>query len=202
MIVRDVIPNPDNASNFNALPDAKTRPGTTLENLKAAVCGETGATTKYAAYAKKADEEGFKQVAKLFRAASAAEKIHIELEAGLVSEMEPGYERPTAEAPQAKTTDLNLIDAAYGEIFETVDMYPAFIEKAQQEGNTKAVRVFTRAKLAESVHAENYLKAYNDIDAADDEDYFLCPVCGYIEKGTPDGNCPICGCPVAKFERF
>ncbi len=83
--------------------------------------------------------------------------------------------------------------------------------------------MFTRAKLAEAVHAELYMEAYNNIDAPDDDTYFLCPVCGYIEKGidAPDddtyflcpvcgyiekGNdfekCPICFCPKDKFRAF
>lgn len=99
-------------------------------------------------------------------------------------------------------TDLNLIMGAQGEIFETSDMYPAFIKKAQEEGNVKAVQVFTRAKLAESVHAERYLAAYNDIDAADDDAFYLCPVCGYIHKGDDFEKCPICFCPKASFKQF
>ena len=98
-------------------------------------------------------------------------------------------------------TDLNLIMGAQGEIFETSDMYPAFIKKAQEEGNTKAVQVFTRAKLAESVHAERYLAAYNDIDAPDDDKFYLCPICGYIHKGENFEKCPICFCPKAPSAR-
>ena len=79
---------------------------------------------------------------------------------------------------------------------------PAFIKKAQEEGNDKAVRVFTRAKLAESVHAERYMEAYNNIDAADDDAYFLCPVCGYIEKGDDFEVCPICGAKKSAFKQF
>ena len=89
--------------------------------------------------------------------------------------MEPGFEKPAAPEAEGIQTDLNLIMGAQGEIFETSDMYPAFIKKAQEEGNTKAVQVFTRAKLAESVHAERYLAAYNDIDAPDDDKFYLCP---------------------------
>ena len=75
-------------------------------------------------------------------------------------------------------------------------------QKAQEEGNDKAVRVFTRAKLAESVHAERYMEAYNNIDAADDDAYFLCPVCGYIEKGDDFEVCPICGAKKSAFKQF
>ena len=80
-------------------------------------------------------------------------------------------------------------------------MYPAFIKKAQEEGNAKAVQVFTRAKLAESVHAERYLAAYNDLDAADDDAFYLCPICGYIHKGEDFEKCPICFCPKATVHR-
>lgn len=189
-------------SNFNVVPNSTTQAGTTLENLKAAVCGETGATTKYTAYAAAADEQGFPQIARLFRATAAAEKIHIEMEAKLVEAEEPDYVRPTAEADAPVTTDVNLIDAALGEIYETSDMYPTFIKIAEAEGNEAAVRVFTRAKLAEAYHAERYLDAYNIIDRESDEHYYLCPVCGYIEKGRGDGRCPVCGVPAEKFLEF
>lgn len=189
-------------SNFNVVSNSETKAGTTLENLKAAVCGETGASAKYTAYAAAADEQGFPQIARLFRAASAAEQIHIELEASLVEAVEPDYVRPTAGDVAPVTTDVNLIDAALGEIYETSDMYPAFIKVAEQEGNMKAAEVFTRAKLAEAYHAERYLDAYNIIDRQTDEYYYVCPVCGYIEKGDPTGRCPICGCPSSKYIEF
>ena len=176
--------------------------GTTLDNLKAAIAGETGASAKYAAFAKAAKEQGYDQIARLFEATSAAEQIHIGLEYALVSAADPDYEKPTADAPETHASDLNLISGACGEIYETSDMYPAFIKKAQEEGNAKAVQVFTRAKLAESVHAERYLDAYNNIDAPDDDTFYLCPICGYIHKGEDFEKCPICFCPKATFTAF
>ena len=94
MNLRDVIPTAENSSNFDVVPESITEVGTTLENLKAAVCGETGASAKYAACAAAAKEQGFDQIARLFEATSAAEQIHIGLEAGVIAEIEPGYERP------------------------------------------------------------------------------------------------------------
>ncbi|MFR7494437.1 MAG: rubrerythrin family protein [Adlercreutzia sp.] len=99
-------------------------------------------------------------------------------------------------------TDLNLIAGALGEIYETSDMYPSFIKVAQEEGNKKAEFVFTRAKLAEAVHAELYMDAYNNIDAPTDEAYYLCPICGYIHKGDDFEKCPICFTPADKFRKF
>ncbi len=190
MKVRDVMPTAENSSNFNIVPDPITKVGTTLENLKAAVNGETGASAKYAACAAAAKEQGFNQISRLFEATSAAEQIHIGLEMGVINQIEPDYERPAAPEAEGIQTDLNLIAGALGEIYETSDMYPSFIQKAIEEDEPKAVFAFTRAKLAESVHAELYMDAYNNIDAEDDQTYYLCPICGYIHKGDDFDKCP------------
>lgn len=200
MKVRSEIPTAENTTNMDGFGTCEV--GTTLENLKAAIGGETGASAKYAAFAQAAKEQGYEQIARLFEATSAAEQIHIGLEYALVAEVEPDFEKPAAPEAEGVQTDLNLIMGAQGEIFETSDMYPAFIKKAQEEGNTKAVQVFTRAKLAESVHAERYLAAYNDLDADDDDAFYLCPICGYIHKGEDFEKCPICFCPKASFRAF
>lgn len=202
MNLRSELPTAENSTNFNVVSGSTTEVGTTLDNLKAAVTGETGASAKYAAFAEAADAAGYSQIARLFRATSEAEQIHIAMEYKLVQAEDPEWAKPVADAPVVEACDLNLIAAANGEIYETSDMYPAFIKKAQEEGNDKAVRVFTRAKLAESVHAERYMEAYNNIDAADDDAYFLCPVCGYIEKGDDFEVCPICGAKKAAFKQF
>ena len=202
MNLRSELPTAENSTNFNVVSGSTTEVGTTLDNLKAAVTGETGASAKYAAFAEAAEAAGYTQIARLFRATSEAEQIHIAMEYKLVQAEDPEWQKPVADAPVVEACDLNLIAAANGEIYETSDMYPAFIKKAQEEGNAKAVTVFTRAKLAESVHAERYMEAYNNIDAADDDAYFLCPVCGYIEKGDDFESCPICGAKKAAFKQF
>ena len=202
MNLRSELPTAENSTNFNVVSGSTTEVGTTLDNLKAAVTGETGASAKYAAFAEAAEAAGYTQIARLFRATSEAEQVHIAMEYKLVQAEDPEWAKPVADAPVVEACDLNLIAAANGEIYETSDMYPAFIKKAQEEGNDKAVRVFTRAKLAESVHAERYMEAYNNIDAADDDAYFLCPVCGYIEKGDDFEVCPICSAKKSAFKQF
>lgn len=202
MNLRSELPTAENSTNFNIVSGSTTEVGTTLDNLKAAVTGETGASAKYAAFAEAAEAAGYTQIARLFRATSEAEQVHIAMEYKLVQAEDPEWAKPVADAPVVEACDLNLIAAANGEIYETSDMYPAFIKKAQEESNDKAVRVFTRAKLAESVHAERYMEAYNNIDAADDDAYFLCPVCGYIEKGDDFEVCPICGAKKSAFKQF
>ena len=120
----------------------------------------------------------------------------------MAQEIEPDTERPEPPAVEEHESDINLISGANGEIYETSDMYPSFIKKAQEEGNAKAVQVFTRAKLAESVHAERYLDAYNNIDAPDDDKFYLCPICGYIHKGENFVACPICLAPKSSFKAY
>ena len=202
MKVRDVMPDANNSTNFDVVTDSQTKVGTTLENLKAAVNGETGASAKYAAFSKAAKEQGYDQIARQFAATSAAEQIHIKLEVAEIQKKEPDYVPPAAPDASGEATDLNLISGALGEIYETSDMYPSFIKVAIEEGESSAQMVFTRAKLAESVHAELYLEAYNNIDAPDDDSFYLCPVCGYIHKGGDFEKCPICFAPRNIFKEF
>ena len=190
------------ASNFNVVPDSKTTVGTTYENLLTAITGETGATTKYEAYSKVAEQEGFSQIARLFQCTSDAEKIHIELEFALAKKIDPNTEKPEPPAVEEHESDINLISGANGEIYETSDMYPSFIKKAQEEENNEAVQVFTRAKLAEAYHAKLYMDAYTTIDAPTDDTYYLCPVCGYIHKGENFVACPICLAPKESFKAY
>ena len=202
MNIRDVMPTAENSTNFDVVTDSQTKVGTTLENLKSAVQGETGASAKYAEFSKIAKEAGYDQISRQFAATSAAEQIHIKLEVAEIQKVEPDYVPPTAPEVSGEVTDLNLIAGALGEIYETSDMYPSFIKVAQKEGESGAELVFTRAKLAESVHAELYMDAYNNIDAPDGDTYYLCPVCGYIHKGGDFEKCPICFAPKSVFKEF
>ncbi len=203
MKCRDVAPNVQNATNFNVVPDSQTVVGDTLANLKSAVEGETGASAKYRAFSEAAKEAGYDQIARQFACTSEAEQIHIKLESDLIRKAEPDYVAPEPPAVvETFTTDVDLILGAGGEIYETSDMYPSFIQVALDEGRNDAVMVFSRAKLAESVHAELYLDAYNNIDNPDDRKFYLCPICGYIHKGDDFEKCPICFAPKASFIEF
>ena len=200
MKVRSEIPTAENTTNMDGFGTCEV--GTTLENLKAAVAGETGASAKYAAFAQAAKEQGYEQIARLFEATSAAEQIHIGLEYDLAKEIDPATEKPEPPAVEEHESDINLISGANGEIYETSDMYPSFIKKAQEEGNNKAVQVFTRAKLAEAYHAKLYMDAYTTIDTPFDGKYYLCPICGYIHKGENFTACPICLAPKSSFTAY
>jgi rubrerythrin len=80
-------------------------------------------------------------------------------------------------------------------------MYPGFVKTAEAEGNKAAVRTFTYAMKAEEVHARLYAEALENADDTEEVFYYLCPVCGNIEKVRPE-NCPICGVPGSKFIEY
>lgn len=159
----------------------------TLKNLMEAFAGESLANRKYLAYAKKAEKEGKLNAAKLFRAASDAETLHAL--------------RHFEVAGKVGSTAENLKDAVAGETYEYKDMYPDFVKEAEAEGNKAALTSFTFAMKAEEVHARLYQEALDNLDEEEEVFYYLCPVCGNIEKARPE-KCSICGVPGDRFVEY
>jgi rubrerythrin len=160
----------------------------TDENLKAAFAGESQANRRYLAFARKAEEEGFTQVAKLFEAAAEAETIHA-----------LNHLRITG---QIKSTLENLDTAVSGETVEFEKMYPSYINVAKQEGNKQAAWSFDVANKVEQIHAKLYNKAIDALKnrkVLEKVDYYVCGVCGNTVGGAPPDKCPICGTPKEKF---
>ena len=158
------------------------------DNLMAAFAGESQANRKYLAFAKKAEAEGLKQIAKLFRAAAAAETVH-----ALAHFRVAGH---------IKDTVTNLRAAIDGEHHEFTTMYPEFIAKAVAEGKKGAQTSFERANAVEQTHHALYSEALAAAKAGKDlpeADLFVCDVCGHTVAGEPPDECPICG---ARRERF
>jgi rubrerythrin len=160
---------------------------TTEDNLKAAFAGESQANRKYLAFAKKAEQEGYGNVARLFRTAAEAETIHA---LGHLEALEA-----------VKSTADNLRAAIEGETYEFTEMYPPMLDTAQKV-NHKAKRMFNYAVQAEAVHAKLYAMALEAVAQGKDlteTNFYLCPVCGHIELGNRPAACPICGTKGEKF---
>ena len=132
----------------------------TLKNLLAAFNGESNASARYAAFATKADAEGYLKVGSLFRAASRAEQIHAANHA-LVIEKMGGKAVATIEPAVVKSTVENLQAAIGGEIYEIDVMYPDFIGEAEAQKNAAALRTFDYAIEAEKIHAQLFAQAWN-----------------------------------------
>jgi rubrerythrin len=160
---------------------------TTQDNLANAFAGESQANRKYLAFAKQAERDGLPNIAKLFRTAAEAETIHAH-----------GH---LAAMGGVGTTTENLQSAINGETYEYTEMYPPMLEQAEADAH-KGKRMFDFALKAEAVHAKLYQMALEAAKAGKDlaeTQFYLCPVCGHIELGSPPANCPICS---AKGEKF
>jgi rubrerythrin len=160
---------------------------TTKDNLKEAFAGESQANQKYRAFAKKAEKEGFPNIAKLFNTAAEAERIHAEGHLGALEGI-------------GSTVD-NLKAAIDGETYEYKEMYPPMHDKAVEEDH-KAKRMFKYALDAEKVHADLYKLALQAAEQGKDletSEIYLCPICGHIEFGEPKEKCPICGALPNKY---
>ncbi len=157
----------------------------TEKNLKEAFAGESQANRKYLAFAKQAEAEGFKQVAKLFRAAAEAETVHAHAHLRVLGGI--------------KSTKENLQEAINGETHEFKSMYPEMIAKAREEGLKQAEISFDYANQVEKIHAALYEKALANLGKNEEVDYYVCSVCGNTVEGQPPEKCPICGVPASKF---
>ena len=163
----------------------------TDKNLKDSFAGESQANRRYLAFAKKADKEGYQQVAKLFRAAAQAETVHALNHLGVMNEI--------------NSTIDNLNAAVSGETFEFDEMYPKYIQMAKTEENKKAVWSFDVANKVEKIHAGLFSKAIEILKKGEKlpkTDYYVCGVCGNTVEGSPPDICPICGSKKEKFEKI
>ena len=156
----------------------------TLNNLKAGFVAESQAHQRNLAFALKAEQENFTQVAKLFRAIAEAEGIHSYHHLRLL-----GGVSDTQENLEAAFERENLAGKTY----------PQFIREATEEGNDGVARIFSFSRDVEAGHAKLYKKALEHMVRETDTSYYVCSVCGYVSDGDLPDQCPICGAPKEKF---
>ena len=161
----------------------------TEEFLKEAFAGESQANRKYLAFAAKAEQEGFPQVAKLFRAAADAETVHAHNHLKVLKGI--------------RSTKENLQEAIEGETHEFKSMYPGMIEAAKAEGDKAAERSFIYANEVEKIHADLYQGLLDSLGSSQESyPYYVCPVCGFtVGREHPDA-CPICGTKGELFHKI
>ncbi|UCH20689.1 MAG: rubrerythrin family protein [Deltaproteobacteria bacterium] len=164
-------------------------PAKTETNLAYAFAAESKASVRNAAFAQKAEIEGYSQIARLFRAVSEAESVHARRYLMLMR-------------GRIGSTEENLETAFQNEIKANVEEYPNLIKDAAAEGHTGAQRAFSQARDVESFHAKLYKKAINDMVAERETEYYVCQVCGYISEDEAPDSCPICGAVREKFKQM
>jgi rubrerythrin len=158
----------------------------TEKNLAYAFAAESKAAIRNEAFAKKAESEGYAQIAHLFRAISEAESVHarryLQLMRGKIG-----------------STEENLERAFQNEINANVEEYPQLIKDATDEGKESIAKAFARSRDVESGHADLYKKAMNHMLEDRETDYHVCQVCGFVAEDPPQDNCPVCGAVKEKF---
>lgn len=159
----------------------------TKKNLMEAFAGESQANRKYLAFASKAEQEGYSGVAKLFRAAAAAETVHAHSHLRALGGI--------------NTTKDNLKEAISGETHEFVSMYPNMIDEAKADGEKVAEKSFVFANEVEKIHAGLYKKALDNLDNFPVKDYYVCSVCGYTVADEAPEKCPVCGAMKKAFNK-
>ena len=158
----------------------------TLKNLKAGFIAESQAHLRNLAFAMKADQEGYSQVARLFRAIAEAEAVHafnhfrlLDGESNTQENLESAFERE------------NLAS----------NRYPQVVREANEEDNAGVATVLSYSRDVEKGHATLYRKALAYMMADEEVEYYVCQVCGYVSDGVLPDECPICGAPKEKFRR-
>jgi rubrerythrin len=160
----------------------------TKKNLEYAFAGESQANRRYLAFAKKAEEEGYSQIARLFRAAAEAETVHALNHLKITGDV--------------NSTAENVKAAISGETHEFKSMYPGFINIANQEGNKQAAWSFNVARKVEQIHANLLQKVNSALEKGQklkQIDYYVCRVCGNTVEGIAPDRCPVCGAPKEQF---
>jgi rubrerythrin len=176
-----------------------------IEDIKAAFAGETTASAKYAAYAKKAEADGYPKIALLFKAASKAESVHAGNHKAALEQLgeKAGEVTPKFEV---KTTKENLEDAIKGETYEVTTMYPEFIKDANEANVSIALISFNYAYQTEQKHKAMYTNALKMLNEKNEKampsHYQVCLTCGNTYEGTAPARCGICMTPSERFVTF
>jgi rubrerythrin len=159
----------------------------TRTNLYEAFVGEAKAHHRLLAFARKADEEGYPQIAKLFRAVATAEGVHAERHLRLLGEAVVQSTEENLESSFERETSVNQV------------YYPQFIRQAEEEGEQAAALTFSQARDVEEGHAALYKHALSAMLRGETHDFYVCQVCGYVAEREAPERCPVCN---AKQERF
>jgi rubrerythrin len=176
---------------------------TVIENLKEAIVGESTAKKKYELFAKKANEENYKEIAHLFEAIAQAESIHIKNHVTSLSKITKSEINinDIVKIDEQKLVNIvsntrnNLIQAIAGETYEFKKMYKSFIKEAKIEDLYVAEYSFDLARKAEIIHSKlfiKYLKLLDKNKKFPSIDIYVCKICGNVELEKPPKNCPIC----------
>ncbi len=164
----------------------------TIENMLSAYEGELTATAKYEEFSKRAESDGYHNIAILYNAVSAAENIHSRNHLAVLNDA--GAKIPIIKPKfEVKSTKENLKDDIDGEAFEAKTMYPQFLKTAEEANNQIAVLSLTYAMKTEQKHKFFFEQVLGDINSnalnSLPSHYFVCPACGNTYSTASPRHC-------------
>jgi rubrerythrin len=150
--------------------------------------GEAKAALRLKVFARKAEEEGYPQIGKLFRVIAFSEEIH--------------GERALRVLREIGSTEENLKESFESEKNVAQVAYDQFLKLAYDLGEKGAAWHFTQSRDVEEGHAKLYKDALSDLMRERVTEYYVCSTCGYISDGMLPEECPVCGAKKEKFVHF
>ena len=158
------------------------------KNLARAFAEESKSSVRDAAFALKAERDGFPELASLFRAIADAESVHARrfllLMRGKIGD-----------------TKENLEAALKNEAYAAETAYPPMVEEAR--GASKAIRkAFGQSMKTDGEHADLYKDAVKDMLKGREVEYYVCQICGHINLGEVPDNCPVCKAVPGRFKKI
>lgn len=153
-----------------------------------AYTGESKASLRLKIFAEKAEEEGYPQLAKLFRVISFSEELHGKRALRLLKEI--------------KSTEENLAESFESETKIAGVAYDNFIKYAEEVGDKASSLYFSQSRDVEEIHAKLYKEAMDHVLEERETLYYVCDVCGYVSDGVLPEECPVCGAKKDRFVKF
>jgi rubrerythrin len=164
-------------------------PSALEKSLRDAFAGESKANVRNLAFARKAQQDGYPQIAKLFRAVSEAERVHaseyLKFMEGVIGD-----------------TEDNLKTAFENEIRARTDIYPSLIKEALDLNREDIAGSYSRARDVEERHAKLYRDALNAMVSEQEMEYHVCQICGYVFDGALPDECPVCRATKKFFKKI
>lgn len=150
--------------------------------------GEAKAALRLKIFANKAEQEGYPQIARLFRVISLSEKIHGERNLRMLREI--------------RSTEKNLEESFQSETKVAGVAYDNFIKMANELEDLDSAVVLSQNRDVEDTHARLYKEAMNHLMEERETSYHVCKVCGFISDGVLPDQCPVCGAEKEHFFEY
>ncbi len=183
----------------------KFKESNTAKNLLISFSAEAQARTRYNFFARRAEDDGYIQIARLFDETADQEYEHALRFFKFFNggELETTWPFPTG---VIEDTHANLISSAELELYVHNVMYKGFAKIANEEGFGRAAETFDAISVAEQHHEQLFRELAANIEnnrvfVRQEEHIWKCLGCGYLHHGSaaPD-KCPACVRPTGYFE--